>query len=119
MERLTREQFVERFPLLVPALAVRGVQKTDLIIDRSSMLAGLVQGNVTVRAGAGVIGHGIITGDLTVEANAILYFDGIVKGKVHILGAACVMGIFDGFESDAGACVAIEPDSKIGGDSAS
>ena len=114
MERMSREEFVERFPLVVPAYVVRGIHKDAVVIDRNAMFGGLAEGDVIIRAGARVIGHGIITGNLTVEDNAVLYYDGIVKGKVSVRGAACLMGIFESFEAIEGACVSIAEDSKVG-----
>ncbi len=113
MERLTREQFVERYPLIVPAYVVRGIHKDTVVIDRNATFGGIVEGDVIVRSGAGVIGHGIITGNLTVEKNAVLYYDGIVKGKVRVNGAACLMGLFESFEAHEGACVSVAPEPAL------
>ncbi|MBV8637158.1 MAG: hypothetical protein JO322_03675 [Candidatus Eremiobacteraeota bacterium] len=113
MERLTREEFVERFPLVVPAHTVRGVMKDAVVIDRDSAFAGIVEGDLVLRSGAKALGHGIVTGNLTVERGAVLYYDGIVKGTLHVSGAACVSGIFDSLHIDDDASVSIDAEAKI------
>ncbi len=107
MERLTREQFVERFPLVVPAHMVRGIHEDAVTIDRDADFGVIVHANLIVRSGVKTLGRGIVTGDFIVEPDALVYFDGIVKGCMRVDGRACLKGIFGSIEAADDAPVSI------------
>jgi lipoprotein-anchoring transpeptidase ErfK/SrfK len=113
MERLSREAFVQRFPLVVPAHMVRGIHKDTVVIDRDAQFYGIAERDGVIRSGARVIGHGIVKGDFTVEPGAVVYYGGIAQGTFRVNGAVCLFGRYRSIEIDKDACVSIDPELQI------
>lgn len=118
MERLSREAFVERFPVAMPAHVIRGIEQQGAVVDRDAYVHGIFHGGLRFRPGVKAIAHGIIEKSLVVEKDAVLYFDGTVKGEVHVEGAACISGIIGPLRvgDDAAVSVDIETLPPDGGD---
>ena len=95
MRRLSHADFVAEFPLTIPASKIKGIDKSNIEIDRDTLLSGIL-GPVTIRSGAKVLLTGIIEGPVIVEDGAVAYINGIVKGDVTVHGAANIEGIVSG-----------------------
>ena len=93
MQRVSRPEFTERFPVLMPAWRIHGIQSQKVILERDAAVAGILEDGLEVRGGVKAIVHGIIKGSVLVETGAVVHLDGIVKGNVDVRGAACLSGI--------------------------
>ncbi len=96
MQRISRQQFVDRFHVAVPVWKLTGIEPGPLTLDSDAEVTGILEGDLIVRPGANVLVHGIVEGDVMVEAGAVLYADGIIDGDLRVDGAACVEGIVNG-----------------------
>jgi hypothetical protein len=81
MQRISRAQFVERFPMTVPAWKLNGIEGGPLRLDSEAHVSGILNGGLTVAAGSKALVHGIVDGPVVVETDAVLYFDGIVERR--------------------------------------
>lgn len=108
MQRVSRPEFTERFPVLVPAWHIHGIQSQKITLERDASVTGILEDGLEVRAGVKAIVHGIINGSVLVEAGAVVHLDGIVKGNVEVRGAACLSGIIGSLQAAEDAVVCLD-----------
>ncbi len=106
---VTRAEFAEKFPMLVPAHTIGGITTGTLTVDRDASVSGIVNGDLVVRKGAHVLVHGIVEGTVSIEAGAVAYVSGIVKTNVYVHGAACISGIVGNVIAGDAAVICVEP----------
>ncbi|MGA9418617.1 MAG: hypothetical protein WBV40_05660 [Candidatus Cybelea sp.] len=108
MQRVSRAEFTERFPVLMPAWHLHGIQSQKVILERDAAVSGILEDGLEVRGGVKAIVHSIIKGSVVVEAGAVLHFDGIVKGNVEVRGAACLSGIIGALRAAEDAVICLD-----------
>ena len=114
MHQISRQEFTERFAVVVPAWEVHGIQSQAITLERDAEVSGILKKGLLVRSGAKVIAHGIVEGAVEVEPGAVLYLNGIVKGPVHVGGAACIRGIIGSLVADDDAVICLNAIESAG-----
>lgn len=89
------------------------VGPVDVALDLH--LLGVIQGSVTVRAGADLLVDGMIAGDLHVEHGATATVAGLVTGQITNAGQLVVRGIVVGTVRTLQGRTVVEPGAIVDG----
>ena len=96
MKYLTKTEFEERYPRKDDGAEITTIYPGDLTVDRNTVIAGIIKGDVAVKSGAQVVITGVIKGDLVAESDSVVFLMGIVSGDVKLDGNAFVTGLVKG-----------------------
>ncbi len=92
MRRISRSEFTEAFPVVVPSWSIHGIETEPIRLERDAVVSGILKNDLVVGPGVKAIINGIIEGSLLVDTGAVAHITGIVKGNVDVRGAACIHG---------------------------
>ena len=118
MQRLSREEFLARFPLPAPSRKLRDMPPSaSVVVDDDAVLDGLYR-DVIVRNNARVEIRGLVERSLTVERGSVVRVTGLIDGRLYVDGAVLIDGHVAGrISGPANACI-VDPtgpaDSEIG-----
>lgn len=88
----------------------------DLALDDEVDLRGMVDGNLTISAGASVSLHGMCTGNVVVEEGGVLNLHGMVLGDVINAGGDLdVRGMIRGILRERSGSTSVDAGAVIGG----
>ncbi|HEY2476627.1 MAG TPA: polymer-forming cytoskeletal protein [Candidatus Cybelea sp.] len=96
MERISADEFSDRFPAPEPDVALTDVVAKHVTLDRPTIVSGVLKDGLTVPGGLTAMVSGIVNGNLVVARDAVVYLDGVVNGDLHVDGAVCVTGTVKG-----------------------
>ena len=96
MKYVTKSEFEERYPREDDGAEITTIYPCDLTVDRNTVIAGLVRGDVAVKSGVQAVITGVVKGSLSAEPDSLIFLMGIVEGDMKLDGNAFVTGLVKG-----------------------